>query len=210
VTGTRRAGVLIVVEGIDGAGKTTLVQGLARHWRREGWPVRTFREPTRAARARAARAEARSDPWAAALAFTEGRRRQRPRVFRALRAGSLVLLDRSYLSTLAYNGSALPPRRRRQLAEMQRSATVLPDRVLFLHLPVRAALARLERRATSREVYERAAVLRRAAATYRGLARRRTWLVLDARHGRETLVQEAAAVLRSGLTRRLRRRRQRP
>ena len=40
-------GSLIVIEGIDGAGKTTQCERLARRLREEGWDVERLREPTR-------------------------------------------------------------------------------------------------------------------------------------------------------------------
>jgi len=172
----------VALEGIDGTGKTTLQRGLARVWRAAGHRVVTLREPSDRASGRRARAVSAGDPWTAALAFTEDRRGSRPDVEAALRRGAIVLLDRSFYSTLAYQGSALPSRRRRtELERMQREATVAPDVVVLLDLPLTSALARLSGRGSSLEPTEARDVLRRAARTYRQLARRADWIRLDAR-----------------------------
>jgi dTMP kinase len=97
--------VLITVEGLDGAGKTTLVTGLAREL-----PVTVLREPGGVAlaervRALVADASLEVDPRAEALLFAAARaqlvaERLRP----LLEAGTWVLLDRFVDSSLAYQG----------------------------------------------------------------------------------------------------------
>ncbi len=179
-----RRGLLIAIEGIDGAGKTTLQRSLARRWRQRGIPVVRLTEPSHGPSGRRARRLAGRDPWTAARAFTEDRRQQRPSVLRWLDAGRVVLADRSFYSTLAYQGSALPPKRRAALRRAQRRAAIRPDRVLLLSLPVRDALARIPGR-TGRpdptQRFEVTAVLARVARAYRQMSRSRRWVVLDAR-----------------------------
>ena len=172
---------LVAIEGIDGTGKSTLQRALARRWRSLGLRVLELQEPSRGPTGRRAREASGKDPWTAAMAFTEDRRRRRKRIEGALRRGTVVLLDRSFYSTLAYQGSALPPPQRRELAQLQREATVVPDRVILLTLPIRIAEARLLRRGGQRDPTERREVLRRAARAYRHFAKAAAWLVIDAR-----------------------------
>jgi dTMP kinase len=184
-------GSLVAIEGIDGTGKTTLQRGLAQRWRSSGLRVLSLREPSRGPYGRKARRAEGLDPWTAALAFTEDRRHQRSRIERALRRGTVVLMDRSFYSTLAYQGSALPPKRRADLERLQREATIVPDRVILLVLPVRQSIERMRRRGGVPEPTERQEVLRRASRTYGRLARGPGWVVLDARAAPEELVDRA-------------------
>jgi dTMP kinase len=183
-------GVLVAIEGIDGTGKTTLQQALARQWRARGIRVLELQEPSRGPSGLRARRSSGEDPWTAAMAFTYDRRRQRPRTDRALREGRVVLLDRSLYSTLAYQGSALPARQLRELKRLQREATIIPDRVVLLDLPLSFAERRMRNRGGARAPTEQVEVLRRASRAYHRMARSARWLVLDARRSPADLVEE--------------------
>ena len=196
----RRRGRLVAIEGIDGAGKSTLVRALAAELRRRGRSVRTRREPAdRALGALAQRAGA-GDPWTGAVYFTIDRFRARPALERDLSRHDLVVTDRSMFSTLAYQGLALPRVARARLEALQRRATVVPDRVVLLELPAAEAKRRRGRRATARAPLEREAVQLRVAAEYRRLARVGGWIVVDA-------TQPVTRVAREVADRLLRRRR---
>ena len=179
---------LIAIEGIDGTGKTTLQHALAKRWRDLGLGVVELQEPSKGATGRRARRATSGDPWNSAMAFTEDRRRHRAQLERILSNGKVALSDRSFYSTLAYQGSALPARQRSLLSRIQRRATLVPDRVVLLTLPLKVSEARLSRRGGLRAPTERLDVLRRAAREYRRLARRGRWIVLDARHSPDELV----------------------
>jgi dTMP kinase len=197
-------GVLVAIEGIDGTGKTTLQRELARRWRVSGLKVLELREPSRSAFGLRARRASGQDPWTAALAFTEDRRHQRARIDRALGAGTVVLLDRSFYSTLAYQGSAVSVQRRHELERLQREATTIPDRVILLDLPLRAAEERMKGRGSTRAPTERREVLRRASRAYHQMARRLRWVVLDARTTPAELVSELDRRLTPWVLRRVR------
>ncbi|MGC2288896.1 MAG: dTMP kinase [Thermoplasmata archaeon] len=179
---------LVAIEGIDGSGKTTLQRALAEQWRGRGLRVLELQEPSRGPTGQKARRISGQDPWTAAVAFTDDRRHQRGRIERALERGTVVLQDRSFYSTLAYQGTALPPGRRRELARIQLGATVVPDRVILLVLPVSLSESRIHRRGPDREPMEQREVLRRASRAYRRFARRPGWVVLDARQAPEQLL----------------------
>lgn len=198
-----RRGWLVAIEGIDGAGKSSLQRRLARRWRARGLRVTVRREPTdRAVGRRAVEVTAR-DPGLAAILFTLDRARHRADLERALRGADVVLLDRSFYSTLAYQGSALDRAGRRSLLALQRAVAVAPDRVLWLDLTPAEAMARVGRRGGATAPTERQATLRRVARAYRGMARDRRWQRLDASLPLPDVVQAADAGLRAaGLYRR--------
>ena len=178
-------GLLVALEGIDGAGKSSLARALASRLRGEGWRVRERREPVDPAIGRLAQEAGARDPWTGAIYFTVDRHLARPELERDLARNDVVLSDRSFYSTLAYQGSGLGTRDRAKLERLQRAATVRPDRVLWLDLPVDQALPRVGRRvargAGGRGPLERARILRAVAAEYRRLARRFRFVRLDAR-----------------------------
>lgn len=198
MTSGRRRGCLIAVEGIDGAGKSSLARALAGGLRRKGWSVRLRREPADATLGRLAQRVGVADPWTAAIYFTVDRHLARPGLERDLRRSDVVITDRSYFSTLAYQGSSLGRADLARLTRLQRGASVAPDLVLLLDLPPTAALGRVGRRRDRRGPLERRATLGRVAAMYRRLARRHRWTVLDAARSRSELARTACdRVLRS-------------
>jgi dTMP kinase len=136
---------LVVFEGIDGSGKTTLVHTLVERCRTEGIPVLGTREPTDGPAGRRlrelARAGTRLPPWEELALFEADREAHTQAVVEpALREGRLVLQDRGFHSTAAYQGSrgidaATILFRSRRLAPE-------PDLVVWLALPIEDALAR--------------------------------------------------------------------
>jgi dTMP kinase len=193
----RAPGRLIAVEGIDGSGKSTLAKRLVTRWRRRGRRVALWREPTdRALGARAASAND-DDPRLASALFTLDRALHRPEL-EALLATSDVVADRTFYSTLAYQGSALEPRARHALEEMQRAVARVPDVVVLLDIPPKRALKRVHRRGGSRSPLERLATLRRVARAYRSMAEHGRWIVLDAEKTPKELVELADRALNEG------------
>ena len=179
-TRLRTRGALVALEGIDGAGKSTLQSELVRRLSARGWKVARWREPTDRRLGRIAQRLATDDPWAAALEFTLDRRIARTRLERLLARNDLVISDRSFFSTLAYQGSLLSPSAQRSLAVLQRAATREPDRVVLLDLAPERAMARVARRGATRAPLERRRTLRRVAASYRRFASERRWWREDA------------------------------
>jgi dTMP kinase len=188
----RRRGRLVAVEGIDGAGKSTLVRALARELRGRGHSVRTRREPADRELGSLAQRAGAKDPWTGAVYFTIDRFRARTSLERDLARHDLVVTDRSMFSTLAYQGSALSRSSRVRLEALQRIATVVPDRVVLLELSAAEAKRRRGRRAMSRAPLERDALQRRVATEYRRMARAGNWIVVDAAQPVPELAREVA------------------
>lgn len=101
-------GILVAIEGIDGAGKSTQVGLISRRLAAIGLPVVCSREPTDGPHGRRLRESALTGRLSAAEeleTFIADRREHVMNVIRpALIEGKVVLLDRYYFSTAAYQG----------------------------------------------------------------------------------------------------------
>ena len=165
----RRRGLLIVLEGIDGSGKTTQARSLVRRLRRRGLETVFLREPTRGRwgreiKRKAARADSLTPAEELAL-FVKDRRENVARNIRpALAAGRIVVLDRYYFSTIAYQGAkGLDPGRIRRMNE---AFAVRPDLVVFLDIDAAAGLGRIAGRKRRDELFEREDYLVRVARIF--------------------------------------------
>ncbi len=184
----------VVLEGIDGAGKSELAGALSADLRTRGHLVEERREPSDAFLRREALRLARTDPIAAALAFTVDRSLARPELERALSAGRIVLQDRSYFSTLAYQGHGLPDASKDALRRIQEHVARRPDLVLYLDLPVAEALRRVGRRGAS-ESTEEAGFLEVVRAEFERLFEPGLWVRIDATGDRGATLRRAADAL---------------
>ena len=174
------AGRLVTIEGLDGAGKTTLAAGLVSALAARGVEAVLLREPGGVELSERVRALVK-DPAlrvggpAEALLYAAARAQLvEERVRPLLGEGSWVLLDRFVDSSLAYQGAARGLGVDR-VRELNRFATggLVPDRTLLLALDPAAGRARLAGRGgePDRLEAEDAAFFARVAAAYENLAR---------------------------------------
>jgi dTMP kinase len=202
--------VLITVEGIDGAGKTTLVAALADALRRRGRPVEVLREPggvelAERLRALVTRAQYEVGARAEALIYAAARAQLVDERLRPLLAeGRTVLLDRFVDSSLAYQGGgrALGVDVVRQLNAFA-TGGLEPDRTLLLRLDPAAGLARVGARLEGfdRLERERLEFWTAVAAAYDELAAAEPQriAVIDAEQPPDRVLAEALAQLGDGV-----------
>lgn len=146
-------GPLVVFEGAEGVGKSTQLRRLTSWLESGGRVVHALREPGGTPlgdEIRRLLLDPASDitPRAEALLFMASRAQLVQSLVRpALAAGHVVLLDRFFLSTYAYQGAGrgLPER---EVMEANAVATsgLVPDLTLLFALPVAEGLARAEKR----------------------------------------------------------------
>ena len=173
------AGKLITIEGIDGAGKTTLAQALAQALRERGIALELLREPGGVVLSERIRALVKDpaltvSPSAEALLYAAARAELvHQRVLPLLRAGIWVLLDRFVDSSLAYQGAG------RDLGvEQVRAVNLLatagltPERTLLLRVAPGTGRARQGSRADEPDRLEREGepFFQRIASAYDDLA----------------------------------------
>lgn len=187
-------GRFLVLEGIDGCGKTTQLRKLA-DWlpgsglMPAGATLHLTREPGGTPLGRALRELLLHPPNAAApcpeaelLMYAADRAQHvQRRILPALKSGDWVLSDRFSGSTLAYQGHGRGLDRS-LILDLERIATagLVPDVTLWLDLPLKASIARRGDRAEDRIEAEGQAFLGRVANGFRVLAAERDWVGIPA------------------------------
>ncbi len=156
--------MLVTIEGIDGAGKTTLAKGLVGALSERGLTVELLREPggvelSERVRALVKDPDLEVDARAEALLYAAARaqlvaERLRPE----LAAGRWLLLDRFVDSSLAYQGAgrALGVEAVRAINEFA-TGGLTPERTLLLRLDPAAGRARASQRGEAPDRLEREA-----------------------------------------------------
>jgi dTMP kinase len=155
-------GRLITIEGIDGAGKTTLAAGLQAELARQGVDIQLRREPGGVAAAERMRQlvkdpDLRIGARAEALLYAAARAQLVEEALEPLlAAGSWVLLDRFVDSSLAYQGAGrrLGIDRVREINQFA-TGNLWPDRTLLLVLDPDAGRSRSRERAEPADRLER-------------------------------------------------------
>ena len=142
--------MFITFEGIEGSGKTSQIQGIKAHLTQQGHDVIATREPGSSdigAQIRSILLDSRNkglDPLAELLLYMADRAQHLNETIKpAMTAGQVILCDRYYDATLAYQGYArgLDINLITKLHHMAFS-DVKPDLTLLLDLPVAVGLAR--------------------------------------------------------------------
>ncbi len=209
--------MLITVEGVEGSGKTTQIQRLARLLREEGYRVLKTREPGGTPLAEAIRrtllrsTRERMDPRCETLLILAARSQHVAQVIKpALDRGIVVLCDRFVDSTLAYQGygRGLDVG---VLRRLNRFATdgLEPDLSLLLDLPVSVGLTRrrrskLEQNRLDRESRRFHNAVRRGFLELAAREPNRI-VVLDGTKPAASLAEEVSAIVRRFLRRSVRR-----
>ena len=170
-------GRLITVEGLDGAGKTTLVAGVTRELSARGRELLVLREPggvelSERIRLLVKDPELAVDPRAEALLYAAARAQLvAEQLVPLLDSGQWVLLDRFVDSSLAYQGAGrgLGVERIRTLNELA-TGGLTPDRTLLLRIDPAVGRARIADRAPDRLEQAGEAFFESVAAAYDELA----------------------------------------
>ncbi|WP_367874184.1 dTMP kinase [Luteolibacter sp. Populi] len=153
----KQAGLFIVLEGIDGTGKSTQSRLLAAWFREQGREVVEGREPTDGPWGRQIRATAatgRLSPADELELFLKDRREHVEQLIApALAAGKVVILDRYYFSTMAYQGSrGFDPA---EIRARNEAFAPQPDLLIILDLDVDTALSRIGARGDTANEFEK-------------------------------------------------------
>lgn len=154
-----KKGMLIAFEGIDGAGKSTQARSLSERLDRAGFDVVLSKEPTdgrwgRRLKALIQNGRGKTSPAEEAALFLKDRQEHVRGVIRpGLEEKKVVILDRYYFSTMAYQGAlGLNPE---EIERENRAFAPEPDLVFLLEITSAAAVRRIvEGRTGGGDVFE--------------------------------------------------------
>lgn len=197
-------GKLIVIEGIDGSGKRTQIDCLARAFSERGVPFTQVSFPRYDGFfgklvARFLNGEfgplASVDPHFSALLYAGDRLESKPAIEASLASGKMVLADRYIASNLAHQGARAPAEQRDDfiawLKQLEYGVYGLPveDLVIYLRLPApeahrlageRGKLGAREYTKLRRDLQESdLAHLEAASSVYDSLARQSHWAKIE-------------------------------
>jgi dTMP kinase len=198
-------GYLIVVEGIDGCGKTLQAKMLVNYLRKKGKNVFFTHEPTRTTklgRYIEKRIRRGTKPGKAELLdlYTRDRKAHlENEIIPALKKGKIVVCDRYYYSTLAYQ---LPEKKWKSYIK----PFLKPDITLIYDVPAEIAIKRIEksikkdeRRFKKKAIFEKANVLKKLRKKYLAMRKFKEARTIDSRPSPEkifeTTLKEARKVV---------------
>ena len=164
-------GLFIVIEGIDGTGKSTQARRLGEWFESQGREVVISREPTDGPWGRKLRESAatgRLSPQDELQYFLNDRRQHvEEKITPALSEGKVVILDRYYFSTMAYQGArGFDPA---EIRRMNEEVAPIPDLLLILDLDVDTAHQRIGHRGDSANEFEKKENLQRCREIFLSL-----------------------------------------
>lgn len=193
-----RKGKLIVIEGIDGAGKTTLAKTICDFLKEKNIPCLLSFEPTSGPVGKKIRTLLeKENPEKKELSnlFLEDRIwHVKNVILPALNRGDWIILDRYYLSTVAYQGAQ--GLKIEELLKENETIAPLPDLVIFLKISPEEALKRIGCR-KKLTYFENSTFLKMVSQNYQNILPYFNFLELEATLSLEKLIREVFNFLKS-------------
>jgi dTMP kinase len=191
----KRSNMIIAVEGIDGAGKTTIANHLCDLLSKKGYKCIVLKEPSESIYGKMIKSlKSRPDPETEMELFLKDREIDvKDRILPALEEGKIVIMDRYYYSNIAYQSArGLNADRIRELNER---IAPKPDLVILLDLSPSKALERLKNR-EKLSIFEEKDYLEKVRQKFLEIADERT-VIINAERDLEFVKREAEkAVIR--------------
>ena len=195
-------GLLIAIEGIDGSGKSTQATQLSRLLEGAGFVTEVTREPTAGQYGlelrRSARAGRLPRERELELFMLDRKEHVEACIEPALQRGEIVITDRYYFSTVAYQGAR--GFEHTQLLRDNEAIAPKPDLLCVIDLPVQLAVKRIEQgRQETRTAFEQTAMLTTCRDIFLGLAETTPCgVVIDGEQSPELITQRIAMALLEG------------
>jgi len=189
-----RVGVFIVIEGIDGAGKTLHSRNLCIQLHKRGFDVRYTTEPSNSFIGRLLREEflyrRKAPPEVEALLFAADRFQHiKNEVQPMLQQNSIIVSDRYYYASIAYQGA--------QGVDMEwirciNNFALKPDLAIYLDIPAEIAMSRIRR---NKSVMEKIDFERRVRNIYLDLVKRGELTYVDGNRAVEDVNKEILSLV---------------
>lgn len=190
----KKEGILIVFEGIDGTGKSSHAKRLASYFSSLGREVVLSHEPTNGPwgkKLRESAATGRLDAEQELEYFLRDRKEHVEQLIQpSLAEGKVVILDRYYFSTMAYQGlRGFDPA---DIRARNEAFAPVPDLLIVLDLDVEIALQRITGRGDQANHFEKREALEKIRETFLALRGEPFVRVIDAS---QTMDQIAAEIV---------------
>ncbi len=190
-----KRGLLVAIEGIDGAGKTTLAKGIVYSLRTRGLQADYTMEPTRELIGNLIRSlpEEYRDGRIEALLYAADRLYHyqtyiKPR----LENGIIVVVDRYIHSSIAYQGALGAPI---DWIKTLNNQVKYPDIAFYVDVSVDVALSRISNSGRRKTFYERKELLNKVRKIYLDLVKIGELILLDGTMGADELVNKALNII---------------
>lgn len=198
--------MIISFEGIDGSGKSTQAKILSDQLQAEGRATRLVREPGGTPLSERIRSilldpQLDIDPFAEMLLFSAARAHLVRSKLRGLdREGHIIICDRFYDSTIAYQGGGRGIAEVEWLDEFQQTVTdgLVPDRTYFIRVSAETAAQRQVGRTADRMEQLDSAFFQRVVKAYDDLAEKHSdrFCVIDG----DQSIEQIAEIVRADLS----------
>jgi dTMP kinase len=184
-----KRGYLIVLEGIDGCGKTTQAKKLVDWLQKKGFDAVFFKEPSEGPWGKLIKEKAsRSDGLTPAQEFELFQKDREENVELnikpSLKKKNIVVLDRYYFSTMAYQSA-----KGIDISEIKKrndKIAVPPDLVFILNIDARSGLSRIKGRKKKDRLFEREDYLQRVEKLFKSFSGKNI-IHLDGEESKERL-----------------------
>ena len=193
------SGVFVVFEGIDGVGKSTVCAAVAERLRARGLGVSVTAEPTHDGIGAFIRSGGAGhvSQRTEALLFVADRNDHTERIVREVDSGRVVLCDRYFASTVAYQSAKLDgdATDRDWLISINSDFTGRPDATILLDMDPCDSLGRVDSRGEEVSKFENLGFLEQVRRNYLDLARTFGFHVVDASKDREDVLADVMAII---------------
>ena len=163
----KRRGYLIVIEGVDGSGKTTQAKMLTEYLKKRGYPVILLKEPTDGPKGKLIRLRLENgnvNQFELMRLYAEDRYENVINNIKpALNEGKIVIVDRYVPSSLVYqsiNGPTIE-----EILEANSFAPI-PDIVIIIDIPEDEAVKRMLSENKKQDAFERKEFLKKVREKY--------------------------------------------
>ncbi len=198
-----KKGMLIVFEGIDGSGKSTQAASLIEELKEKGFDAVYFREPTRGRwgqkiKEKALHPGSLSPEEELSLFVKDRKENVKKNLKPALSRKKIVVLDRYYYSTIAYQGARGIDTRR--IRKMNEDFVIKPDLVFILDIEPQKGLERIEDRERKDKLFEQKDYLAKVRKIFKSI-KGKNIIHVDGRRPKEKIAEKVEKIVLGHLSR---------